>query len=109
MNGYTSGTGGLLRGRLPTVLANDRAAIATATRHNANPYDSEAYYQLGVTLKLQGRLDDAFAAFYKATWSAAWQDAAYFALAQIACAKQTYSEALEMVERSLARNVRNYK
>ena len=32
MNSDTSGTGGLLRGRLPTVLPNDRAAIATAIR-----------------------------------------------------------------------------
>jgi hypothetical protein len=37
MNGYTSGTGGLLRGRLPNVLANDRAAIATAMRMCGQP------------------------------------------------------------------------
>ena len=37
MNGYTSGTGGLLRGRLPTVLQNDRAAIATAIRMCGQP------------------------------------------------------------------------
>jgi hypothetical protein len=37
MNGYTSGTGGLARGRLPTVLANDRAAIATAIRMCGQP------------------------------------------------------------------------
>lgn len=37
MNGYTSGTGGLLRGRLPTVLKNDRAAIATAIRMCGQP------------------------------------------------------------------------
>src|SRR6266571_4304659 len=37
MNGYTSGTGGLLRGRLPTVVANDRAAIATAIRMCGQP------------------------------------------------------------------------
>jgi hypothetical protein len=36
-NGYTSGTGGLLRGRLPTVLASDRAAIATAIRMCGQP------------------------------------------------------------------------
>jgi hypothetical protein len=36
-NAYTSGTGGLLRGRLPTVLANDRAAIATAIRMCGQP------------------------------------------------------------------------
>jgi hypothetical protein len=37
MNSYTSGTGGLMRGRLPTVLANDRAAIATAIRMCGQP------------------------------------------------------------------------
>ena len=99
----------LRRGLFKEAEAHFRAAVATATRHNANPYDGEAYYQLGVALQLQGRLDEAFAAFYKATWSAAWQDAAYFSLAQIACARKAYGEALEMVERSLARNVRNYK
>lgn len=36
-NSYTSGTGGLLRGRLPTVLATDRAAIATAIRMCGQP------------------------------------------------------------------------
>jgi hypothetical protein len=40
MNSYTSGTGGLLRGRLPTVLANDRAAIATAIRMCGQPNPS---------------------------------------------------------------------
>jgi hypothetical protein len=37
MNSYTAGTGGLLRGRLPTVLPNDRAAIATAIRMCGQP------------------------------------------------------------------------
>ncbi|MBV8719667.1 MAG: DUF362 domain-containing protein [Chloroflexi bacterium] len=36
-NAYTSGTGGLMRGRLPTVMANDRAAIATAIRMSGQP------------------------------------------------------------------------
>ncbi|HEY7419586.1 MAG TPA: tetratricopeptide repeat protein, partial [Ktedonobacteraceae bacterium] len=99
----------LRRGLLRESEAHFRAAIATLTQHNSNPYDSEAYYQLGMTLKLQVRLDEAFSAFYKAVWSAAWQDAGYFSLAQIACAKHTYTEALELVERSLLRNARNYK
>ena len=86
-----------------------RRAITTLTRHNPNPYDSEAYYQLGLTLQWQGRLDEAYAAFYKAVWSSEWQDSGYFALAQIACTKQAYSEALELVERSLTRNTRNYQ
>jgi Domain of unknown function (DUF362) len=37
MNGYTGGTGGLLRNRLPTVLPTDRAAIATAIRMCGKP------------------------------------------------------------------------
>ncbi|WP_407272035.1 DUF5107 domain-containing protein [Radiobacillus sp. PE A8.2] len=86
-----------------------RSAVRALTSRNPNPYDSDAYYQLGLTLKHQGRLDEAFAAFYKAVWSAAWQDSGYFSLAQIACEKQSYQEALELVERSLVRNAHNYK
>jgi hypothetical protein len=37
MNGYTAGLSGLLRNRLPTVLPNDRAAIATAIRMCGQP------------------------------------------------------------------------
>jgi len=37
MNGYTSSTGGLLRNRLPNILPNDRAAIATAMRMCGKP------------------------------------------------------------------------
>ena len=41
LNSYTSGTGGLLRGRLPNVLPNDRAAIATAMRMVGQPDSSK--------------------------------------------------------------------
>ena len=37
MNSYTSGISGLLRSRLPCVLPNDRAAIATAIRMCGQP------------------------------------------------------------------------
>ena len=40
-NAYTSGTGGLLRSRLPSVLPNDRAAIATAMRMVGQPDSSK--------------------------------------------------------------------
>lgn len=86
-----------------------RTAVKSLTWRNPNPYDSEAYYQLGVSLKMQGRLDEAFAAFYKAVWSAAWQGSGYFSLAQIACEKGNYEEALDLAERSLIRNAHNYK
>jgi hypothetical protein len=37
MNAFTAGTSGLLRNRLPSVLLNDRAAIATAIRMCGQP------------------------------------------------------------------------
>ncbi|MBJ8190835.1 tetratricopeptide repeat protein, partial [Bacillus cereus] len=86
-----------------------RKAISRVTWRNSNPYDGEAYYQLGLSLKYQERMDEAFAAFYKSVWSAAWQDSGYFSLAQIATEKGNYEEALELVERSIIRNARNYK
>ncbi|MFC5467230.1 DUF5107 domain-containing protein [Cohnella suwonensis] len=99
----------LRRGMYAESEKHFRAATARLTWRNPNPYDGEAYYQLGVSLKLQGRLDEAFAALYKSVWSAAWQDSGYYALAQIATEKGSYAEALELAERSLVRNSRNYK
>lgn len=99
----------LRRGRYADSEQYFRKAVQRLTWRNPNPYDSEAYYQLGVALRGQGRLEEAFTAFHKAVWSAAWQDAAYFSLAQISSRKGQYAEALEQAERSLIRNSRNYK
>jgi tetratricopeptide (TPR) repeat protein len=99
----------LRRGLFAESEVHFRKATASLTWKNPNPYDSEAYYQLGVALKLQGRLEEAFSALYKSTWSAAWQDAGFFTLAQIACEHKQYADALELVDRSLIRNARNYK
>ncbi|MCC3373239.1 DUF5107 domain-containing protein [Cohnella sp. REN36] len=99
----------LRRGLFAEAEGCFRTAIKSMTWRNPNPYDSEALYQLGVALKLQGRLTEAFAAFYKSVWSAAWQDPGYFSLAQIAAERGEYEEALELAERSLIRNARNYK
>jgi tetratricopeptide (TPR) repeat protein len=86
-----------------------RAAINRITRRNPNPYDGEAYYNLGLCLKIQGRYQESFDAFYKATWNAAWQDSAYFELAQLTCRAGKFDEALELVERSLAHNQHHHK
>lgn len=99
----------LRRGQFADAEAHFRTAVKSLTWRNPNPYDSEAYYQLGVALKLQNKEKEAFAAFYKSVWSAAWQDSGYFSLAQIATGQGAYDEALELVERSLIRNSRNYK
>lgn len=99
----------LRRGCFTQSEAYFKKAIETLTRHNARPYDSEPFYHLGKALKWQGRLDEAYAYLYKSVWSGAWQGAGYLALAQIACKKQEYEEAFELIERSLAAQYRNYK
>lgn len=81
-----------------------RSAIARLTQRNPNPYDGEPFYNLGLSLRMQGRFEEAFDAFYKAVWSDAWQAAGYFELARIACRRGALEEALELAERSLARN-----
>lgn len=99
----------LRNGRFAQAEPYFRQAIKTLTQRNPNPYDGEAYYNLGVCLKLQNKPDDAYCAFHKAVWNAAWQDAGYFSLAQIDTARGDYAQALENVERALVRNSRNHK
>ncbi len=86
-----------------------RKAIATQTERNPNPYDGEPYYNLGLCLKIQGRTEEAYPAFYKATWNAAWQDAGYFALAQIDASRHVLEEALDKVNRALVRNGHHHR
>ncbi|MGB4414643.1 MAG: DUF5107 domain-containing protein [Paludibacter sp.] len=84
-------------------------AIETLTDLNPNPYDGEAYYNLGMCLKLQGKMNESYDALFKASWNAAWQDAAFLALAQIDTMNGNYAQALDLVEQSLIRNWHNHK
>ncbi|MGH7973121.1 MAG: tetratricopeptide repeat protein, partial [Limisphaerales bacterium] len=95
------------RGQFSKAEPFFRAAIQRQTKHNPNPLDGEPYYNLGVCLRYLGRADEARDAFYKATWNAAWQDAAFFHLAQIDTARGQFETALEFVECALARNRNN--
>ncbi|MEA4927366.1 MAG: DUF5107 domain-containing protein [Candidatus Limiplasma sp.] len=86
-----------------------RAAVARATWKNPNPYDSEPYLGLGLSLYYQQRMAEAFDALYKATWTAAQQEIAFYYLAAIAATQGRLDEALELVERALVRNSHNLK
>jgi tetratricopeptide (TPR) repeat protein len=92
----------LRRGDFTRAEALFRRPLATLTQYNFNPYDSEPYYNLGLALAYQGRLAEAYEAFYKSIWSFAWQAAGYFALAQIDCRRGDWSRALDHLDRSLA-------
>ncbi len=84
-----------------------RKAIETLVQRNPNPYDGEPYYNLGLCLKLQGKLEEAYESFYKSAWSSAWQDGAYFFLAQIDVSRADYQQALEHILWAIDRNSRN--
>lgn len=86
-----------------------RTAIERMTLRNPNPYDSEAYYNLGLSLLYQQKIDDAYDAFYKSTWTAAQQEMGYYYLAAIDCRRGEYAPALEHVDRSLVKNYHNLK
>jgi len=99
-----------------------RAAISRLTRRNPNPYDGEAYYNLGLTLRFKAEaaavrdpeasdklLDDAYHALYKSTWNQAWQAAGYHAVAEIDCRRHDWIAALDHIDRALKVNTDNLK
>ena len=98
----------LRRGQFPRAEAYFRTAISTLTCHNPNPYDGEPYYNLGWSLKLQNRPEEAYDAFYKSVWNAAWQHAGYLELARIAVQRKDFITALGHIGNSIARNCNSH-
>lgn len=86
-----------------------RRAVKTLTERNPNPYDGESLYNLGLSLKYQGRAEEAYDCFYKSCWNAAWQDAGFYSLAQLSVASGEWERALYEVEKSLVRNWHNLR
>jgi tetratricopeptide (TPR) repeat protein len=99
----------LKRGEFFTAKKYFNQAIERLTRRNANPYDGEAYYHLGLCLRHLGRDDEAYDAFYKACWNQAWQSAAYHALAEIDCCRQDWSKAEEHLMKVLSHSSQNQR
>ena len=97
------------RGQFQQAQPCFEKAIETLTKRNPNPYDGEPYYNLGCCLKLQSKLNEAYSAFFKSAWNAAWKDPAYLSIAQIDCSRGEWQAALEHVEESLIRNWHNHK
>jgi len=86
-----------------------RKALERLTAKYTSPKNGEPFYYLGVALKAQGKDDEAFDNFYKATWSDAWKAAGYYSLAEIACAKGDMNAALDFVGRSFEANALNIR
>lgn len=99
----------LRKGRFSEAIAYFKKAIETMTQRNPNPYDGEPYYNLGLALWYIGDYKSSYNAFFKATWNAAWQDVAYFAVAQIDLRNKDAARALEHINWAIDRNARNGK
>lgn len=99
----------LRRGEWEQAEAHLRRSLERYTSRNSNPPDGEPSYQLGLTMRFQGRCDEAYDAFYKATWNAAWQGPAYQALAEIDCIRKDWAVALDHLDRSIQANAQNLK
>jgi tetratricopeptide (TPR) repeat protein len=84
-----------------------RAAIARLEFPHTTPKDAEPYYYLGLALRAQGRIDEAYDVFFKATWNGEWKAPAYFELAQIAASRGDLAAARALAERSLAHDAFN--
>lgn len=95
------------RGMYEKAEEHLRRGIARLTHRHTIPRIGEPYYYLGLVLKEQGKLDEAYKEFYKATWSAAWQAAGYFSLAEIAGHRGDWTAALDFADRSLKVNAWN--
>ncbi|MGH8022812.1 MAG: tetratricopeptide repeat protein, partial [Limisphaerales bacterium] len=99
----------LRRGEFATAETYFRKAIQRLTRRNANPYDGEAFYNLGLCLRYLERPDEAYDSFYKATWNLAWAAAGFHALAEIDCLRRRWSNALDHIGRSLQFDTNNLR
>jgi len=94
----------LRRGEFQRAEEFLRRAIGRLTLRNPNPYDGESFYSLGLALRYLGRDDEAYAAFYKATWNYAWRSSGYFAVAEIDISRGDFGNALEHLNLCLRSN-----
>lgn len=99
----------LRRGAFEEAEIYLRKAVDKTSRHNPNPYDSEPLYNLALCLKYREQYQEAYSLFFKSSWSAAQQDAAYLQAGFIAARQANWQDALELAEKSLLRNYNSLK
>ncbi len=99
----------LRRGRFDVAEPYLRTAVKVLQKRNLNPYDGEPIYNLGLCLKYQGRMDEAYDWLCKSAWNAAWQEPAYLACARISCAEGRWEDALRELDHALWRGWHNHQ
>jgi tetratricopeptide (TPR) repeat protein len=97
----------LHRGEFAEAEGHLRRAIARLTQLNPNPEDGSCFYALGHILRAQHRDQEAYAAYYKATWNFENRSAAYHALAELDAARGDWPAALAHLRSCLRLNLDN--
>lgn len=99
----------LRRGRFVEAEEAFRMAIQRLTRHNPNPPTGGSHLNLGRSLVLQGRHDEAYSAFAKAAWNTEQRGTASFELARIAVRRRDIKDALARLDEALSLNARQHQ
>ena len=99
----------LKQARYPEAEAFLRKALERPTDRFTTPRDAEPLYYLALTLKAEGKFDEAYKNFYLATWNLPWRAAGYYGLAEIATRRGNLTAALDFVNRSLNNNELNIR
>lgn len=97
------------RGCFEKAEQHFRTAVKRLTDRNPNPYDGEAYYLLGLACLYQGKDEEAYDAFFKATWSNEQQEMSFYHLAALDAKAGRMERALAHVEKGLVKNAHNIK
>lgn len=97
------------RGLFEESIKFFKAAITKSILRNPNPYDCEPYFNLGLALEMTGNKEEAFDAYYKATWDEGFRGRGFFRLALIETGRGNFEEALSLVETSLETEGRNIR
>jgi tetratricopeptide (TPR) repeat protein len=85
-----------------TAETHVRRALRRLTVRNANPRDGEVSYLLGLILTRTGREEEAYAAFAKATWNAAYVGPASVELARLDGRAGRWASVLTRADAALA-------
>lgn len=99
----------LKNGKFADAEKNFRTAIDIMTTYHPNPASGEAHYFGGLACSYQGKKQEAYGLFYKATWNYEWRASAYYQLATLDCLKKDFETALEHIEAALDTNRQNNK
>jgi tetratricopeptide (TPR) repeat protein len=99
----------LRRGLYGQAEKHFRTAIERISAEYTRPGNTEAYYHLGVALKAQGKMEEAYKQFYRATWDYAFHSAGHYQMAELSLRNADFARAGEHARLSSSTNALDTK